>query len=67
MRRPDEALRNPTWFGSEESRRRLAKGREVKYAHELEAVIDHALERIRFHHDLWQSPSGTRARAAAQS
>ncbi len=46
MRRPDEPMRNPTWFNPEEARRRLAKGREVKYAHELEAVIDRALERI---------------------
>jgi 8-oxo-dGTP pyrophosphatase MutT (NUDIX family) len=67
MRRPDEALRHPTWFGPEESRRRLAKGREVKYAHELEAVIDRALERIQFHNELWEAQPATRVRAAAQS
>jgi 8-oxo-dGTP pyrophosphatase MutT (NUDIX family) len=67
LRRPDEALRNPTWFSPEESRRRLAKGREVKYARELEAVIDRALERIQFHNELWGAQPGARARAAAQS
>ena len=44
MRRPDEPMRRPTWFSPEEARQRLAKGREVKYARELEAVIDRALE-----------------------
>jgi 8-oxo-dGTP pyrophosphatase MutT (NUDIX family) len=67
LRRPDEALRNPTWFSPEESRRRLAKGREVKYARELEAVIDRALERIQFHNELWGTYPGARTRAAAQS
>ena len=49
MRRPDEPLRNPMWFSPEDAKRSLAKGREVKYARELEAVIDRALERINFH------------------
>src|SRR5579863_8660178 len=53
MRRPDEPMRHPTWFSPEEAKRRLAKGREVKYAHELEAAIDRALEHIRFHGALW--------------
>jgi 8-oxo-dGTP pyrophosphatase MutT (NUDIX family) len=53
QRRPDESQRNPTWFTPDDARKRLAKGREVKYAHELEAVIDRALERIRFHSELW--------------
>jgi len=48
MRRPDELQRHPTWFSAEEARQRLAKGREVKYAREQEAVIDRAMERIRF-------------------
>lgn len=43
---PDEDYRNPTWFEAEKARVILAKGREVKYAHELQAVIDRALERI---------------------
>jgi len=47
-RSADEPLRNPTWFSPEDAKRRLAKGREVKYAHELEIVIDRALERIQF-------------------
>src|SRR6266571_7018967 len=41
-RRPDETLRNPTWFSAEEAQQRLTKGREVKYAHELQSVIDRA-------------------------
>jgi 8-oxo-dGTP pyrophosphatase MutT (NUDIX family) len=55
MRRPDEVMRHPTWFSPEEARRRLAKGREVKYAHEMEAVIERALERI----PLRTTPLGT--------
>jgi hypothetical protein len=49
FRRADEPLRNPTWFSPDEAKRRLAKGREVKYGREMEAVIDRALERIQFH------------------
>jgi hypothetical protein len=60
MRKPDEANRRPTWFGPEEAKRRLAKGREVKYFHELEAVIDRALERIQFHSELWGAYPGAR-------
>ncbi|MGA2921549.1 MAG: NUDIX domain-containing protein [Candidatus Sulfotelmatobacter sp.] len=68
LRRPDEALRNPTWFSPEEARRRLAKGREVKYARETEAVIDRALERIQFHNALWgRYPEGRNNRAVVQS
>lgn len=43
---PPEPMRNPTWFSAEEAKKILAKGREVKYAGELQAVIDRALERI---------------------
>jgi 8-oxo-dGTP pyrophosphatase MutT (NUDIX family) len=68
LRRPDEPMRHPTWFSPEEARRRLAKGREVKYAHELEAVIDRALDRIQFHSELWGRYSESRnGRAAAHS
>jgi 8-oxo-dGTP pyrophosphatase MutT (NUDIX family) len=68
MRSPDEALRRPTWFSPEEAKRRLAKGREVKYVRELEAVIDRALERINFHGELSGTNASSRnARAAAQS
>src|SRR5215468_11421307 len=42
--RPDEDFRNPTWFAADEARTILAKGREVKYAREVQAVIDRALE-----------------------
>jgi 8-oxo-dGTP pyrophosphatase MutT (NUDIX family) len=45
-RRPDESFRNPTWFDPEEAQAILAKGREVKYARELQAVIERALEHI---------------------
>ncbi len=43
---PCESARNPTWFAPEDARKILAKGREVKYARELQTVIDRALERI---------------------
>lgn len=65
MRRPDEANRCPTWISPQEAKRRLAKGREVKYSRELDAVIDRALERIQFHGEAWGSTSGSRT--AAQS
>ena len=45
-RRPEEDYRNPTWFDAEKARVILAKGREVKYAHELQTVIDRALEHL---------------------
>jgi 8-oxo-dGTP pyrophosphatase MutT (NUDIX family) len=68
LRRGDEPMRNPTWFSPEEARRRLGKGREVKYAHELQAVVDRALERIHFHGELWgKHAEGRNARAAAHS
>lgn len=41
-----EEMRNPTWFGVEEARKILAKGREVKYARELQAVVDRAVESL---------------------
>jgi 8-oxo-dGTP pyrophosphatase MutT (NUDIX family) len=46
LQAPGETMRNPTWFDAGEARKILAKGREVKYAAELQAVIDRALERI---------------------
>jgi 8-oxo-dGTP pyrophosphatase MutT (NUDIX family) len=46
LRQPGEAMRNPTWFSAEEARKMLAKGREVKYAAELHAVIDRAMEHL---------------------
>jgi len=45
-RRPEEDRRDPTWFDAEKARVVLAKGREVKYARELQAVIDRALEHL---------------------
>ena len=44
--RPQEGMRNPTWFSPEDAKRILAKGREVKYARELQAVVDRALEQV---------------------
>src|SRR5437899_1079362 len=67
-RRPDEMLRNPTWFGALEAQQRLTKGRELKYAHELQSLIDRALERIHLHESLWaKSPEKSQSRGAAQS
>jgi 8-oxo-dGTP pyrophosphatase MutT (NUDIX family) len=43
---PEESMRNPTWFSPEEARKILAKGREVKYAKELQAVVDRAVEQV---------------------
>jgi 8-oxo-dGTP pyrophosphatase MutT (NUDIX family) len=66
VRRPDEPMRHPTWFSPDEAKRRLAKGREVKYAREMEVVIERALERLHFHGELWgKYPEGRSARAAA--
>lgn len=41
-----EPKRDPTWFSLEEARKTLARGREVKYAREMQKVIDLALQRI---------------------
>jgi 8-oxo-dGTP pyrophosphatase MutT (NUDIX family) len=41
-----EPMRNPTWFAADEARELLAKGREIKYAHELQVAVDRALEEI---------------------
>ena len=46
MEEAQEASRNPTWFSPEEARNILAKGREVKYARELQSVVDRAMEKI---------------------
>jgi 8-oxo-dGTP pyrophosphatase MutT (NUDIX family) len=45
-RHPEETFRNPTWFEAEEARTMLAKGREVKYARELQTVVNRSLEYI---------------------
>lgn len=50
-RRPHEDSRNPTWFDPEEARIILAKGREVKYARELQTVVDRAIEQIERNRD----------------
>ncbi len=41
-----EALRDPTWFSADEAKGALAKGREVKYAKEIQIVIDRATQEI---------------------
>jgi len=41
-----EPERNPTWFSPDDARKILAKGREVKYAREMQAVIDRAVAHI---------------------
>jgi hypothetical protein len=43
---PQEGMRNPTWFSADDAKRILSKGREVKYARELHAVVDRAMEQI---------------------
>src|ERR1700730_11669333 len=43
---PPEMTRNPTCFGHDQAKKTLARGREIKYARELEAVIDRAIEKI---------------------
>jgi hypothetical protein len=45
-RTPEEDDRDPTWFDAEKARVVLAKGREVKYAHELQTVVDRAVEHL---------------------
>ncbi len=68
VRGQEEPMRNPTWFPPDEAKKRLAKGREVKYARETEAVIDRALESIQFHGELWgRYPEGRSLRAATHS
>jgi 8-oxo-dGTP pyrophosphatase MutT (NUDIX family) len=57
---PPEEMRNPTWFSPEEARTILAKGREVKYAREIQAVVDRALEHIRAERSLPESPAQRR-------
>ncbi len=43
-----EPLRNPTWFTPAGAKKVLGRGREVKYAAEIQAVIDRALECLRY-------------------
>ena len=43
---PHEPERNPTWFTPEEAKKTLAKGREVKYAREMQAVVDRAMTHL---------------------
>jgi 8-oxo-dGTP pyrophosphatase MutT (NUDIX family) len=41
-----EPERNPTWFSPEDAKKTLAKGREVKYAREMQTVIERAMEHL---------------------
>ena len=64
LRRPEEEARRPTWFRAAEAKRKLAKGREAKYVRELEAVIDHAVERVQFRGQMMTEPRNGSRRAA---
>ena len=46
LRRPQESLRNPTWFRPDLAKHMLAKRRESKFSNELSKVIDKAINRI---------------------
>ncbi len=66
LREALEDARRPTWFSSKDAKRKLAKGREVKYARELEAVIERALARIKFRGQMIAAPrNGARRQAWA--
>ncbi len=41
-----EPERNPTWFSADDAKKILAKGREVKYAREMQTVVDRAVEHL---------------------
>jgi 8-oxo-dGTP pyrophosphatase MutT (NUDIX family) len=43
---PQEPNRNPTWFGVDDARRVLKRGREERHAAELRTVIDRAVDRL---------------------
>ncbi len=46
LHRPQESLRNPTWFRPDLAKHMLAKRREFRYSNELSRVIDKAVDRI---------------------
>ncbi len=46
LRRPQEPLRNPTWFRPDLAKHMLARRREFRYSKELILVIDKAIDRI---------------------
>jgi 8-oxo-dGTP pyrophosphatase MutT (NUDIX family) len=46
MQPPQEPKRNPTWFGLDDARSALARGRQTKYAAELRTVVDRAVEHL---------------------
>src|SRR5579864_6852249 len=60
---PHEDGRDPTWFSADEARRILGKGREVKYAAELRAVIDRAVERIQIRGEVARASVSRASRA----
>jgi 8-oxo-dGTP pyrophosphatase MutT (NUDIX family) len=60
---PHEDGRDPTWFAADEARRVLGKGREVKYAAELRAVIDRAAERIQIRGEVARASVSRASRA----
>jgi 8-oxo-dGTP pyrophosphatase MutT (NUDIX family) len=57
--RPQESLRNPTWFCPDSAKRMLAKRREFKYSNELSTAIDEAMKRIQpLRRDVLRLPGG---------
>jgi 8-oxo-dGTP pyrophosphatase MutT (NUDIX family) len=44
MQSGHEEDRNPTWFSTNDAKRVLGKGREVKYGRELQTVVERACE-----------------------
>jgi 8-oxo-dGTP pyrophosphatase MutT (NUDIX family) len=66
--RPDEEMRNPRWFSPDQAKAALAKGREVKYARELQAVVERATEEIAMLRSIPIRPgSSRRARSVSAS
>jgi len=61
---PPEAMRNPTWFSPDEARKILSKGREIKYAREMQTVVDRAVEQIRSERPLAAKPRASSAQLA---
>jgi 8-oxo-dGTP pyrophosphatase MutT (NUDIX family) len=62
-----EEGRNPTWFSLVEAYKALSKGREVKYAAEMQAVLERAVERIGPEHAALLQASDRRYRAVLPS
>jgi 8-oxo-dGTP pyrophosphatase MutT (NUDIX family) len=55
--RPEEPLRNPTWFSSEQAKIALRYRREIKYSKELCRVIELAMREILGRNGLYSGPT----------